>query len=71
MVTPIHSNNDHIVIHIDTADDKLVSASQHSNSVMNEGFLGDEGGIVPIDELDTMAPRIMFPWIENAEDTKL
>ncbi|XP_060585490.1 mucin-5AC-like isoform X2 [Ruditapes philippinarum] len=28
-------------------------------------------GVVPVDEIDNSSPRTLFPWIENAADTKL
>ncbi|WAR26582.1 hypothetical protein MAR_012286, partial [Mya arenaria] len=28
-------------------------------------------GLVPVDELDNLAPRALFPWIEHAADTQL
>lgn len=44
-----------------------------TNGQTNEGFAAEDNvdGIVPVDELDTAPPRALFPWIENAEDTKL
>ncbi|XP_053376820.1 serine-rich adhesin for platelets-like [Mercenaria mercenaria] len=44
-----------------------------TNGHTNEGFVADDNadGVVPIDDLDTSAPRSLFPWIENAADTKL
>ena len=41
----------------------------------NQGFETDTDsgvdGIVPIDEIDTKAPRISFPWMDQLADTKL
>lgn len=44
------------------------------NGVTNHAVLEDKtdtDGIVPVDEIDTSGPRAFFPWIEQAEDTKL
>ncbi|KAL4226472.1 hypothetical protein ACF0H5_014455 [Mactra antiquata] len=38
----------------------------------NKGFVDDNtDGVVPYEEIDNEYPRSLFPWIENAEDTKL
>lgn len=50
-----------------------------ANGHTNEAFEADDSmtradnadGIVPVEDLDTSPPRTLFPWIENAEDTKL
>lgn len=62
--------NGHAAQHRPTESRGIVTDG-HSNQTKVSTENGGVDGVVPVDEIDTASPRVFFPWIEQAEDTKL